>query len=146
MRRDEPALLQVVIARVLDELLGNKFALRGIVIAHVPNGVDLLMFAEILGQVLLVAGQDVDNAAWHVRSVEDFVQIESGYGRLLIRYHDNGVTVGDGADHVNNEREQWCVVVGVVTTDDRDASNGLVDFAREAVLGGILELVFGKTL
>ena len=146
VRRDEPALLQVVVARVLDELLSDELSLSRVVVAHVPDGVDLLMLAQVLGQVLLVAGQDVDHTSWHVRSVQDFVQIERRNGRLLVGHHDNGVAMGDGAHHVHDEREQGRVVVGVVAADDSDAADGLVEFAREAVLGRVLELLLAKTL
>ena len=53
----DPGPLDAVSRGVLDELGAG-------VGAEVPNALDVLVFGQVLGQVVVVPGQDVDNAAW----------------------------------------------------------------------------------
>jgi hypothetical protein len=69
----EPVGFQIVTARVLDEPNGGQVCL--VIAGQIPHRANLLVFAQELGQMVLIACQDVDYAG-HVGSLQNLLEQE----------------------------------------------------------------------
>lgn len=113
-RLNEPSSLKTKPARVLDKLHSGSLLLSYLSarrhIAQIPHSAHVLMFAQMFGQMSLVAAQNVDHTGWHVRRVEDLVEVEAWHAGLLVRHYDSRVAVRNSTYQMSDEREQWSIL------------------------------------
>mmetsp|Transcript_22622 Transcript_22622/g.52697 ORF Transcript_22622/g.52697 Transcript_22622/m.52697 type:complete len:615 (+) Transcript_22622:67-1911(+) len=122
-----PGALDVEGRGVLDKLRASDSAV-------VPHGLDVLVLRQVLGQVLAVAGYNVDDAAGQVGGVEHLVQVNGRQGVLLAGHNDHGVAANKCRGNERDKRQER-VLVGA---HDGHGADGLVDLDGCAVEGSLL--------